>query len=193
MIMFTISRDGLVTIRPDDGAEISISVEDFVTLEPGFIYTPQKFEYWSPKKTYLSCGHSQTASPYNRADYLAPDKIEAYRLALTEPEPEPEPELEPQPEVDPESWEEVERKFLAWQQFALTMNSNMEWLELVDTGGVAAEMARYASMGDLANTRTYYQFLNNKGRLTGTLKAAIAQAATDANLTAELAIVTGQS
>lgn len=69
-----------------------------------------------------------------------------------------------------------------WQQFALTMNNNLEWRSLVRTNGAATMLANYVRDRDVENARIYYQDLLAAGDLSPTLQAAIAAAAEQCGL-----------
>lgn len=107
-----------------------------------------------------------TPRPENGAFAAPPPGVECVEMTDLEllaslPEPEPEPD---------------------WNGFRDRLNSNSEWLELVDASGAASELARYVSLRDVANTRRYWLFLESKGRISETLRSAIAQASTECNL-----------
>lgn len=73
------------------GLELHCAIADFQELEPGFIFSEQGFEYWTPAVHSVTIdGDQQPTDLPDRPLYVS--RLETYLELIAEAEPEPEPE-----------------------------------------------------------------------------------------------------
>lgn len=152
--------------HPATGEYIGQSQADPSPLEPG---------------VWLYPAHSTTIAPPTVADgYRAVWDGEGWQTELIPPP------SQPQPEPQPEGGD--------WEAFRAALYSDPEYLALLDSSGVAADLNNLIWQKQFTPLATQlWGWLEDNGKLSDTLKAAIATAATEAGLQNELAIVTGQA
>ena len=78
-----------------------------------------------------------------------------------------------------------------WARFRTAMYSNAEYLTLIDSSGIAAKLDDLIWKREFDLAAQLWTSLKGGNKISSTLEAEIAQAATNANLTTELEIVTG--
>lgn len=77
-----------------------------------------------------------------------------------------------------------------WDSFRQSLYQNANFLSLLESSAVASELSTTLWNQDLYSARLLWNWLDNQGKLSATLKSQIEQAAIAANLTQEWEAVT---